>query len=202
MRTGTQDLHLEAERSGLMAALLQGRLSRAAYVGLLHNLLAIYRALEAGLAQVPPLPALPWHTLQRGPALARDLACLRGADAAVLVPAAEAYVERLHTLAPASPTRAAARPELLLAHAYVRYLGDLHGGQILRRCTARLLGTTDGDGLDFYDFGPPDQVAMLIGRFRAGLDALVLPPERAQAVVAESRWAFEQHVRLFRELPH
>lgn len=61
----------------------------------------------------------------------------------------EEYVSRLNTLA-VSPD-----PAPLLAHAYVRYLGDLSGGQQikLRVKKAYSLEEDDGQGISFYEFG-------------------------------------------------
>ena len=55
------------------------------------------------------------------------------------------YKTRLETHADSDPAR-------LLAHAYVRYLGDLSGGQVLRRRTAKAYNLEDGAGTSFYDF--------------------------------------------------
>lgn len=218
LRAGTQDLHHAAERSGVMLALLQGRLARPAYLALLHNMRALYQALEQGLAMHPHTADLPWPALRRSEALARDLQVLGRAPhpsappaeavGAELAPATRRYVQRLEALGqPGAPGTSAGR--LLLAHAYVRYLGDLHGGQLLRRRVAQGLGLAAepgammvGIGLDFYDFGPPDRVAALIRQFRAALDAVPLQPGEAENLVAEARLAFELHVALFRQLPH
>lgn len=45
-------------------------------------------------------------------------------------------------------------PSALLAHAYVRYLGDLSGGQIIRRRIAKAydLDVVSGLGTEFYGF--------------------------------------------------
>ena len=43
-------------------------------------------------------------------------------------------------------------PAAMLAHAYVRYLGDLSGGQFIKRRVAKAYGLEDGAGLSFYDF--------------------------------------------------
>lgn len=56
-----------------------------------------------------------------------------------------AYTSRLRHLADHEPSA-------LLAHAYVRYLGDLSGGQFIKRRVARAYGLEDGEGLSFYDF--------------------------------------------------
>lgn len=58
------------------------------------------------------------------------------------------YVDRINTIA-SSPD-----PSALLAHSYVRYLGDLSGGQFIRRVIIKAydLDEASGVGLEFYDF--------------------------------------------------
>ena len=56
-----------------------------------------------------------------------------------------AYTARLRKLGESEPAA-------LLAHAYVRYLGDLSGGQFIRRRIAKAYGLSDGAGTAFYEF--------------------------------------------------
>jgi heme oxygenase (biliverdin-producing, ferredoxin) len=56
-----------------------------------------------------------------------------------------AYTARLRKLGDSEPAA-------LLAHAYVRYLGDLSGGQFIRRRIAKAYGLSDGAGTAFYEF--------------------------------------------------
>jgi heme oxygenase (biliverdin-producing, ferredoxin) len=95
-------------------------------------------------------------------------------------PPLERYVHRLRELANGSD------PSPLLAHAYVRYFGDLSGGQILRRTLARAYNleaeTEDRTraGLSFYEFtvlggdrrklATPAQVNQIKEWFRTGID--------------------------------
>ena len=182
-----------------MADLLAGRLDRSGYTALLRNLHAIYVAMELALdhhSAAPWLAPLRWQALQRTPALADDLGVLHGPgwrDDLPLQPAAAGYVERLHHLD-------AADPPTLVAHAYVRYLGDLHGGQVLRRLIASQLGLSGEAGTRFYDFGDEARVLALRQALRAGLAALPLDAAAAQRVVAEAQWAFVQHQQLFLQL--
>jgi hypothetical protein len=83
LRQSTHDLHTQTERSGLMADLLAGRITRTRYIALLFNLHALYAALEAALAQQqadPAIAMLQTGALQRTAALASDLQSLQGAQ--------------------------------------------------------------------------------------------------------------------------
>ncbi|EPQ50132.1 hypothetical protein GLOTRDRAFT_134230 [Gloeophyllum trabeum ATCC 11539] len=65
-------------------------------------------------------------------------------------PRLAAYTARLRTDAHSTPA-------LLLAHAYVRYLGDLSSGQTIKRHLAKAyaLDPADGAGVQFYVFQQP-----------------------------------------------
>lgn len=211
LRAATRTHHTEAERAGIMPALLRGTLPLADYLALLHNLHAVYAALEAGLAAQADHPSLAavWQpALHRRAALEDDLQALRalvpqrhgdhhgdsdGDGVSRLRPAALAYAQHLARLAHAAP-------HLLAAHVYVRYLGDLSGGQILARIVGTAYGLADGRGTRFYDFGSADDAKTLAAALRRGLDALPLDAAQSDAIVAEACSAFERHVRLFAEL--
>ena len=126
---------------------------------------------------------------RRRPAGAGRRTALAGAP---LARATQHYVERLHELS-------AAKPGLLVAHAYVRYLGDLNGGQALRRVVARSLGLADGTGTQFYDFGDSADAAApgaaLPRRAGGGGRAAARTP---QALADEALSAFERHEQLVR----
>jgi heme oxygenase (biliverdin-producing, ferredoxin) len=200
LKAATRTWHARAERSGVMGALLQRRLGRPGYVALLRNLQAIYEALESALDRLQPalaalgagMPAV----LRRGPALAADVDWLDGAGAdSPPVAAASEYARRLEALN-------AGDAHLLLAHTYVRYLGDLHGGQVLRPLVRGLYGLASDadDGTRFYDFGDDATVAALRIELRHRLGAARLSAAQADAVVTEAVWAFEAHCRLFEQL--
>lgn len=199
LREGTWALHTTTERAGVMPALLRGQLPAVRFHQLQRNLHAVYAALEGALqrhAGHPMLAPLQLAPLARSAALAADLHHLHGpgwADGLVQVPATRAYVDRLQHLA-------LAEPAALAAHAYVRYLGDLNGGQALRRLAQRAYGLAGDEGTGFFDFGPPAQVAAKVQAFRCALDTLPADEAGAQALVAEARWSFGQHVHLFTEL--
>ena len=199
LRAETKDLHHEVERAGIMPALLRGQLALPTYCALLRNLHALYAALEPALlrhaAHAAVAPVF-FPALFRQAALADDLNALHGpgwAQAFDVKPATLRYAARLHVL----DTR---QPELLAAHVYVRYLGDLSGGQMLRKIVAKSFGLDTPDGTRFYDFGSADEVDAHLRAFRAGLGVITADAAHIDALVAEARSAFARHGDLFVEL--
>lgn len=60
-------------------------------------------------------------------------------------PAFQAYISRLNHVTQEDPRR-------LLAHSYIRYMGDLSGGQIMKNNIRKAYGLADGQGIRFYEF--------------------------------------------------
>jgi len=199
LKIATATMHRRVERTAFMAGLLRGQVDRRRYAGLLHNLQALYAALEDALtrhAATPGVAPVVMPELFRGRALVADLQALAGDSSWTHAPLARAtrqYVERLQELS-------AAKPSLLVAHAYVRYLGDLNGGQALRRVVARSLGLAGSTGTLFYDFGDSATQQRLVQRFRAGLETVAAQLKDTHALTDEALSAFERHEQLFEEL--
>jgi len=199
LREATAELHRQAERSGIMFDLLRGRLERGAYAVLLRDLLEVYTALEERLdasAGAPALRGIHDPALHRVASLRDDLASLHGARwEADLAPgeAALRYAARLRS----------APPVHLAVHAWVRYLGDLSGGQALGGVIARALALPQGaagEGVAFYRFPGIADVASYKQRFRAALDAIPLDAAEADAAVLEGQEAFRLNVRVFEDV--
>lgn len=193
LKSATHELHARAERSGVMADLLAGRISRRAYVALLANLHAIYAAMEAAIDATIAREHRPscFAVLARTAALASDLRAFGVESVPAPLPQALAYVARLRRLRGRQAHR-------LWAHLYVRSLGDLHGGQVLGRLVREQFAIADSTR--FYDFGSSDDVRSLRESLRARLSSLSLDAQREDDVVAEAVWAFEAHIAMFEEL--
>jgi heme oxygenase len=198
LKLETHALHRQAERSGIMQRLLLCRIDRAGYCALLRNLYEIYAPLENGLQrhsthpQVQPIFSRALHRVSH---LASDLRMLCGeAWSAEITPqaAAVAYRDRLNELA-------AAQPALLVAHAVVRYLDDLSGGQIVFRLVTEQLRLGE-DATRFYQFGTPADIDQLLALLRNGLDVIPVSAPEEDAIVAEAQSAFRRHITLFEEI--
>jgi len=161
---------------------------------MLVDLRQVYAALETVLSCHASLPFIaPIYfpkELVRLAALDDDLE-FYGVNKSHVVPtgAALAYAAHLQKL----------DPLLLISHAYVRYLGDLSGGQQLaaRVRKALHLSEADGKGTRFYVFDQVDDLAQFKALFRQRLDSLTLTDDQAAGVVAEALRAFQLSASLF-----
>lgn len=204
LKAETRALHAQAERTGVMAELIRRRLPRAGYVALLANLRLIYGALEAAqqrLQAVLRTAGVGFPDLARAAALQQDLACFddgrapaaadSAREAAAIVPAACDYAQRLASCdAPA-----------LVAHLYVRCLGDLHGGQVLAPLVREQYALSEqAGGTAFYDYGDDAAVRQLRTAWREQIARYGAGGTHDDRIVAEARWAFAAHVRMFEQL--
>jgi heme oxygenase len=185
LRDATGDLHTRAERSGFVADMLRGRAGRAGYALLLRNLLPVYRAIEDGLTrQTAVLRPFARPELYRARRIEADLMALCGQEWPSLLPAGARYAARAARAANGDGT-------LLIAHAYVRTLGDLSGGQMLGRLLARTLALPP-EALNFYDFSAVADIPATKAAWRSALDA-VAAPER---LLHEARVGFRLNIAL------
>jgi heme oxygenase len=153
--------------------------------------LPIYEALESALVQRESglLKPLVRPDLFRSEALRSDLAAL-GKDARALpvLEQALAYVRAIERASEGSGGR-------LIAHAYVRYLGDLSGGQILKRLLAESL-RIEPAFLSFYDFPLIRDIAAYKSRYREALDAAGRSLGNAREIIVEGERAFSHNIEL------
>jgi len=199
LREGTANAHRSAERAGYVRALAQGQVDRETYIRQLLAFHHIYGAIEAGFtahAAHPAVSTVFFPQLARVASIESDLAFLAGPDWRSRLtpsPVAARYVARIRASIESDPA-------LLAAHAYTRYLGDLSGGQVLRKLAARSLQLPGDDGLGFFDFPAIADHAAFKNEYRGRLDALPVDDATAQAIVDEANAAFALNEALFDEL--
>ena len=200
LRAATAEIHKEAEQRPFMQAFFGGTLPRDAYVGWLARQWHLYAALEGCLDALPvaaPEHSLVPRALYRAERIEADLDHLTDGDWRLgdhLTPATHSYVERIRA--------AAGFPAGLIAHAWLRYMGNVGGRDVLRRLVAASVGAVDGDerGLTFTDFSAVGEIRPFFADFHGRLDALALSSDEKRSAVAEADAGFRLNIALTDEL--
>lgn len=197
LREGTRADHGAANSEDFIEQLMSGALNRAAYADLSAQLLVVYEALEEASAAVrhdERGAGLVFSELTRVPAIERDLAFLYGPswrEEIRILPATREYADRVRETGGSLPHYA--------AHSYTRYLGDLSGGQIVKRMMKQHYGL-DEEGVAFYTFPDIPKVKVFKDAYRNRLDELALDPDEVAATLAEAHHAFHLNRVVFTAL--
>jgi heme oxygenase len=186
--------HHKAEGMEFSRSLLAGQASPRQLAALLRALAPAYELIEErgpALAAALGAAALPWSELARGAALRHDLAKLAGVEATPPSPAAAAWMAQLGSLARQAPHR-------FLAHVYVRYGGDLSGGQQLAEQANTILARHGLPPLEFWQF--PRSPADLKRAFHDAFEQLDLSEAEEEELLEEAVLAFHATQKLLAEL--
>ncbi len=196
LKDATAAAHRSAEGSEFMTALLGGELSLEAVATFTGQLWFIYEALERavrGASGSSCGEAVADERLERQTALEADLTALLGGhwrEQVRILPATARYVARLEGMA---------APHQVVAHHYVRYLGDISGGQIIASRLKKFYGLSS-QALNFYDFSVLGPIPVYRQAYRLRLDALEVDSRQRGELIAEAQVAFELNKAVFVDL--
>jgi len=183
MKAQTWEQHKIAERTGFMADMFRSRASLKDYTLFKRNLLPIYETIEGSLAALEPFPSMQLGfppALHRARSLRHDLSQMVGGDGFQGMPCLKATRDYCAAI----KHSVADEPAAILGHIYVRYLGDLYGGQTLSKVLQKTLSLPPSS-LTFYDFRAAGELIDVRSRFRHALNTLdVTEPQRVAAVDA------------------
>lgn len=199
LREGTSKSHSMAENVSFVKSFLGGVVDKDSYRKLVSNLYFVYSAMEEAMEKNkdnPIIAPIYFRELNRCKSLERDLEYFYGENwktDIVISSATQLYVDRINIISKE-------RPELLVAHAYTRYLGDLSGGQILKKIAQRAMNLSDGKGLSFYEFDDVTDEQQFKQNYKKALDSLGLDLHLADQVVAEANLSFTMNMKMFQEL--
>jgi len=186
--------HHQAEGMVFSRALLEGRAEPLQLAALLRALAPAYALLEQegpALASALGAGAMPWWALERSTALRHDLAILAALPATPPSAAAAIWLEQLRCLVRQAPHR-------LMAHVYVRYGGDLSGGQQLAEQANAILRCHQLPAVQFWAFN--QDIAALKHALHDGFEAMDLSPVEEEELLEEAELAFHATQRLLAEL--
>lgn len=192
LREGTRQSHTAAENTAYMKCFLKGIVEREPFRKLLANLYMVYNALETEMRRHQDHPAVgPMYfpELNRTANLEQDLVFYYGENWEEQIeplPNGQVYVDRIHEIANTDPA-------LLIAHAYTRYMGDLSGGQALKRIIRSALKLPEGQGTGLHDFEQLPTVEAqraFKGVYRDAMNSLPIDDATIQRIVDEANYAF------------
>ncbi|XP_053220272.1 heme oxygenase 2 [Podarcis raffonei] len=201
LKEGTKESHDRAENTQFVKDFLKGRIKRELFKLGTVALYFTYSALEEEMERNKDQPAFtPLYfplELHRKEALMKDLEYFYGEGWREKVQCSEAtqrYIDRIRHVGQQEP-------ELLVAHAYTRYMGDLSGGQVLKKVAQRALKLpSTGEGVQFYIFDNISNPQQFKQFYRARLNALDLDKGTKERIVEEANKAFEFNMQVFEEL--
>jgi heme oxygenase len=199
LREGTKKAHTAAENMGFIKCFLKGVVEKTSYRKLVSNFYFVYAAMEEEMErhrQHPVVSKIYFPELHRKATLEQDLHYYFGnswRDQIAPSAAAKQYVNRIREVSNTSP-------ELLVAHSYTRYIGDLSGGQILKGIAQRAMNLAEGEGTAFYEFEQISDERGFKAKYRANLDEMPIDEGMADRIVQEAIDAFGLNMVLFQEL--
>jgi heme oxygenase len=199
LREGTKKAHTMAENVGFVKCFLKGVVEKTSYRKLVSNLYFVYSAMEEemeGHRSHPIVSKIYFQQLNRKKSLEQDLAFYFGSNWREQVKpsaAAKDYVQRIREVSQSEP-------ELLIAHSYTRYIGDLSGGQILKNIAQRAMNLAEGEGSAFYEFHDIPDDKEFKRNYREALNELPIDDATADRIVDEANATFHMNMKLFQEL--
>uniref|UniRef100_A0A3B3WWU6 heme oxygenase (biliverdin-producing) n=1 Tax=Poecilia mexicana TaxID=48701 RepID=A0A3B3WWU6_9TELE len=188
---GTKESHTKTEISQLGRDFYKGIVKKDVLkVCFLLNcsLYFIYSAMEDELERNkdhPYIAPIYFPTeLYRREALAQDLQYFYGVDWESLV-TTTLWVKRIHEVGKKDPG-------MLVAHCYVRYIGDLSGGHLLNNVAKKVLRLpATGDGLRFYQFEGITSHKGFKQLYRSKLNEVDVEMETKLSIVDEAIRAYD-----------
>ena len=147
LRELTKEAHTNAERQAFVKILFSGSINPKLYATFLKNQHPMYEILEVCAMPHGLLSGLP--DIRRAPAILSDFLELWGKDNTeqpIVLPVVNDYIKYILSIKD--------DPKRLMAHVYVRHMGDLAGGQMIAK-------KVPGSG-KLYKFEDPDTLKVAI----------------------------------------
>ncbi len=201
LREGTKKSHTMAENTGFVACFLKGVVEKTSYRKLISDLYFVYQAMEEEIDRLvednhPVIKFIGFKELFRKETLENDLRFYYGDNwnnEINISESAQEYVNRIRLVAKESP-------ELLVGHHYTRYIGDLSGGQILKKIAKKAMNLEGENGLCFYEFKLIKDEKEFKRSYSETLNNLPIDKKIADKIVQEANEAFLYNMKMFKEL--
>ncbi|CAH2329487.1 heme oxygenase 1 [Pelobates cultripes] len=197
LKEATKEVHEQAENTEFMRNFQKGLVSLHEFKMVMSSLYFVYEALEAEIERNKDNPVFsPIYfplELHRKDALEQDLEYFYGPQWRKKIPCPQStknYVTRLHHVGQKEP-------ELLVAHAYTRYLGDLSGGQVLKKIAQKALQLpVTGEGLAFFTFDNVSSATKFKQLYRSRMNSIEMNVAAKNRILNEAKTAFLLNVKV------
>ncbi|KAE8611193.1 hypothetical protein XENTR_v10012362 [Xenopus tropicalis] len=201
LKEATKEVHVQAENTEFMRNFQKGQVSLEEFKLVMSSLYFIYEALEEEINRNKDNPVFsPVYfpmELHRKNALEEDLEYFYGPQwrKKIICPrSTKNYVDRLHQVGQNEP-------ELLVSHAYTRYLGDLSGGQVLKKIAQKALQLpASGEGLAFFTFDNVTNATKFKQLYRSRMNSIEMNTHNMNRILEEAKTAFLLNIKVFEEL--
>jgi heme oxygenase len=198
IKEGTKKSHTMAENTGFITCFLKGVVEKKSYVKLMSDLYHVYSAMEDEFErhkERPILNKIYYPELFRKKSIEKDLEYYLGSDwesKVTQTSSCKRYVERIREVS--NKNR-----DLLISHHYTRYIGDLSGGQILKKIAQTALKVGD-EGLNFYTFNDISDEKEFKNNYRSRLDSIPFNQKEIDDIIEEANNAFHYNMDVFNEI--
>ncbi len=199
LRAASWGAHERAAESPFMVSLMSGDLDRSRYADMVAQHYFAYLVLEEAaeaMASDPAASMFHFPELTRVPALESDLEFLLGEgwrDQISPSPATTEYCDHMREVCFNWPGG-------FVAHHYVRYLGDLSGGQFIKRKVKEIYDLPGTSGIDFYEFSEIPKPTAFKDEYRSRLDRAPWDAEEQRRIIDEILLGYELNTKVLDQL--
>lgn len=197
IKARTDAAHAQAENAPFISTLMGGGLNPLAYRDYLAAFLPIYSLMEALLKARSESALLSYfnhRALDRSTHIEHDIAHLETTLSSTFdgesLPSVQSYLARLYN---------EVGDARLLAHHYIRYLGDLSGGQAISKLVSRHYAIAP-EALTFYDFTNIGDPVFYKKRYRDLLNLAPLSTEEKDEFLDEVTHLYRLSTEIFIDL--
>jgi heme oxygenase (biliverdin-producing, ferredoxin) len=195
IREETKKSHTMAENTGFITCFLKGVVEIKSYTKLMSDLYHVYTAMEEQFVTYREhsiISKVYYPELFRKESIENDLKYYLGSNwknQITQTDSCKSYVNRIKTIS----------PDLLVAHQYTRYIGDLSGGQVLKGIAQTAMGVGD-DAMNFYIFKDIPNEKEFKVQYRNTLDLLPFEQYQIDRIIEEANYAFKLNMDVFKEI--
>lgn len=199
IQKSTKKLHSMAENTGFIKRLVSGDATTQTYGEYIYNLYFVYKAIEENLEKHKDNEVLKEFIIPeifRAEFLLKDSKFLLGdnLDSIELCDSTKVFVARLNEISNIDPN-------LLVAHAYTRYLADLFGGRTIFEIIKSKYNIED-DGLNYYMFDKIPDLKAFVMEYHQRLDLIKLNDKEKEKFLNEISLSYIFNISISNELEY